>query len=153
MSLKRGSVFFTDKEDTSSFSLSNQFSEHLEFMLVKDKYTVTDDDAYFSLSMSIRDRLVRRWLRTQQKYKEKNVKRVYYLSMEFLMGRLLGNALINLNFYDECYQILKDIGYNLEEVRDLEPDMGLGNGGLGRLAACFLDSMATLNLPAFRLRN
>ncbi len=149
MSLKSGSVFFTDKEDPTSFTLSNQFAEHLEFVLVKDKFTVTDDDAYFSLSMSIRDRLVRRWLRTQQKYKEKNVKRVYYLSMEFLMGRLLGNALINLNFYDECYQILKNIGYNLEEVRDLEPDMGLGNGGLGRLAACFLDSMATLNLPAF----
>ncbi len=149
MSLKRDSVFFTDKEDPSSFTLSNQFAEHLEFMLVKDKYTVTDDDAYFALSVSIRDRLVRRWLRTQQKYKDKNVKRVYYLSMEFLMGRLLGNALINLNFYDECYQILKNIGYNLEEVRELEPDMGLGNGGLGRLAACFLDSMATLNLPAF----
>ncbi len=149
MSLKRDSVFFTDKENPSSFTLSNQFAEHLEFILVKDKFTVTDDDAYFSLSMSIRDRLVRSWLRTQQKYKEKNVKRVYYLSMEFLMGRLLGNALINLNFYDECYTILKNIGYNLEEVRELEPDMGLGNGGLGRLAACFLDSMATLNLPAF----
>ena len=149
MSLKRDSVFFTDKEDPSSFTLSNQFAEHLEFILVKDKFTVTDDDAYFALSMSIRDRLVRRWLRTQQKYKDKNVKRVYYLSMEFLMGRLLGNALINLNFYDECYSILKNIGYNLEEVRELEPDMGLGNGGLGRLAACFLDSMATLNLPAF----
>ncbi len=149
MSLKTDSVFFTDKEDPSSFTLSNQFAEHLEFMLVKDKFTITDDDAYFALSLSIRDRLVRRWLRTQQKYKEKNVKRVYYLSMEFLMGRLLGNALINLNFYDECYNILKNIGYNLEDIRELEPDMGLGNGGLGRLAACFLDSMATLNLPAF----
>ncbi len=98
MSLKRGSVFFTDKEDPSSFTLSNQFAEHLEFMLVKDKFTVTDDDAYFSLSMSIRDRLVRRWLRTQQKYKEKNVKRVYYLSMEFLMGRLLGKCFNQFKF-------------------------------------------------------
>ena len=153
MSLKRDSVFFTDKEEPSSFTLSNQFAEHLEFMLVKDKYTVTDDDAYFALSVSIRDRLVRRWLRTQQKYKEKNVKRVYYLSMEFLMGRLLGNALINLNFYDECYQILKNIGYNLEEVRELEPDMGLGNGGLGQVSCMFFRFNGNLKLACIRLRD
>jgi starch phosphorylase len=99
--------------------------------------------------MSIRDRLVRRWIRTQQRYKEEDVKRVYYLSLEFLMGRLLGNALINLNFYDKCYNILRDDGYSLEDIRDHEQEMALGNGGLGRLAACFLDSMATLELPAF----
>lgn len=149
MSLKSDSVFFTDKEDLSSFSLTNQFAEHLEFILVKDKFTVTREDAYFSLSMSIRDRMVRRWLRTQQKYKKEDTKNVYYLSLEFLMGRLLGNALINLNFYDECYNILKNNGYRLEEIRELEHDMGLGNGGLGRLAACYLDSLATLEYPAF----
>jgi starch phosphorylase len=149
MGLKNDSVFFTDKHDVSSFSLSNQFAEHLEFILVKDKFTATDDDAYYSLSLSVRDRLVRKWLRTQQKYKEEDVKRVYYLSMEFLMGRLLGNALINMNYYDECYNILKNDGYSLEDIRDQEKDMALGNGGLGRLAACYLDSMATLELPAF----
>ena len=149
MSLKNDSVFFTDKEDLKSFSLPNQFAEHLEFLLVKDKFTVTEEDAYFSLSMSIRDRMVRRWLRTQQKYKEEDAKNVYYLSLEFLMGRLLGNALINLGYYDECYNILKDNDYSLEAIRDYENDMGLGNGGLGRLAACFLDSMATMELPAF----
>lgn len=149
MKKKNSSIFFTDKEEPSSFALSNQFAEHLEFNLVRDKITALADDAYFALSMSIRDRLVRRWLRTQQSYKEKDVKRVYYLSLEFLMGRLLGNALINMNFYDECYNILKEDGYSLEDIRDHEQEMALGNGGLGRLAACYLDSMATLELPAF----
>jgi len=149
MSLKNDSVFFTDKEDLKSFSLTNQFAEHLEFFLVKDKFTVTEDDAYFSLSLSIRDRMVRRWLRTQQKYKDEDAKNVYYLSLEFLMGRLLGNSLINLGFYDECYNILKENDYSLEKIRDCEHDMGLGNGGLGRLAACYLDSLATLEYPAF----
>jgi glycogen phosphorylase len=149
MGLKNGSVFFTDKHELESFSLSNQFAEHMEFFLVKDKFTAQDDDAYYALSLSVRDRLVRRWLRTQQQYKELDVKRVYYLSLEFLMGRLLGDALINLDFYKECHNILGENGYNLEEIREFEPDMGLGNGGLGRLAACYLDSMATLGLPAF----
>ena len=149
MNLKSDSYFFTDKEDIESFSLPNQFAEHLEFILIKDKFTVTKEDAYFALSLSIRDRMVRRWLRTQQKYKEEDTKNVYYLSMEFLMGRLLGNALINLDFYEECYDILKENGYRLEEIRELEHDMGLGNGGLGRLAACYLDSLATLGYPAF----
>jgi glycogen phosphorylase len=149
MGLKNGSVFFTGKEKMEDYSLSNQFAEHLEFILVKDKFTVTGNDAYYALSLAIRDKLVRRWLRTQQKYKEEDVKRVYYLSLEFLMGKLLGNALINLNYYDECYNILRENGYSLEDIRDIEREMGLGNGGLGRLAACFLDSMATLELPAF----
>lgn len=148
-SLKSSSVFFTDSQKLESYSLPNQFAEHLEFILVKDKITATPDDIYYSLSMSIRDRLVRNWLRTQQKYKEEDVKKVYYLSLEFLMGRLLGNALINMDYYDECYKILEQNGYNLEEIRETENDMGLGNGGLGRLASCFLDSMATLELPAF----
>jgi starch phosphorylase len=149
MGTKKNSIFFTDTEQVESYSLSNQFAEHMEFILVKDKITAVQDDAYFALSMSIRDRLVRKWLRTQQKYMETDPKRVYYLSLEFLMGRLLGNALINMDYYDECYNILKQDGFDLEEIRDSENDMGLGNGGLGRLAACFLDSMATLELPAF----
>ncbi|MFO7526507.1 MAG: glycogen/starch/alpha-glucan family phosphorylase [Ignavibacteriaceae bacterium] len=133
----------------SSFALSNQFAEHLEFLLVKDRNTVTGDDAYFALSLAVRDRLVRRWLRSQYEYNKKDTKRVYYLSLEYLMGRLLGNALINLDYYEECRDILKKDGYNLEEIMEYEHDMGLGNGGLGRLASCYLDSMATLQLPAF----
>ncbi|HSW54998.1 MAG TPA: glycogen/starch/alpha-glucan phosphorylase [Ignavibacteriaceae bacterium] len=143
------SIFFTDKETPSSYSLSNQFAENLEFRLIKDRITATGSDAYFALSLAIRDRLVRKWLRTQHQYFQKDVKRVYYLSLEYLMGRVLGNSLINMDYYDECYKILKEDGYSLEEIREIEHDMGLGNGGLGRLAACYLDSMATLELPAF----
>lgn len=142
-------IFFTDKEDPASFSLSNQFAEHLEFTLVKDKNTATAADAYTALSLAVRDRMVRSWLRTQKIYHDKDVKRVYYLSLEYLMGRILGNALINLDYYNECSVILDRDGYDLEEITETEPDMGLGNGGLGRLAACYLDSMATLQLPAF----
>ena len=144
-----GTIFFTDKEDPGSFSLSNQFAEHLEFTLVKDKNTATGTDAYTALSLAVRDRLVRSWLRTQKTYHDKDTKRVYYLSLEYLMGRVLGNALINLDYYNECRDILKQDGYNLEEIMEYEHDMGLGNGGLGRLAACYIDSMATLQLPAF----
>jgi starch phosphorylase len=144
-----GTIFFTDKEDPGSFSLSNQFAEHLEFTLVKDKNTATGADAYTALSLAVRDRMVRSWLRTQKTYHDKDAKRVYYLSLEYLMGRILGNALINLDYYNECREILDRDGYDLEEIMETEHDMGLGNGGLGRLAACYLDSMATLQLPAF----
>lgn len=146
---KTDTIFFTDKEDPGSFSLSNQFAEHLEFTLVKDKNTATGSDAYYALSLAVRDRMVRRWLRTQKEYHDKDVKRVYYLSLEYLMGRLLGNSLINLDYYEECRKILLKDGYNLSDILENEKDMGLGNGGLGRLAACYLDSMATLQLPAF----
>lgn len=147
--INKESIFFTDAEDPETYSLSNQFAENLEFRLVKDRITASGEDAYFALSLAIRDRLVRKWLRTQNQYNQKDVKRVYYLSLEYLMGRLLGNSLINMNYYDECYKILREDGYSLEEIREVENDMGLGNGGLGRLAACYLDSMATLELPAF----
>ena len=149
ISNKKNSIFFTDKEEAKSYSLSNQFAENLEFRLVRDRITASGDDAYFALSLAIRDKLVRSWLRTQHQYNQRDTKRVYYLSLEYLMGRLLGNALINMDYYEECYKILREDGYSLEEIRDCENDMGLGNGGLGRLAACYLDSMATLELPAF----
>lgn len=146
---KETGLFFTDREKIESFSLSNQFAEHLEFILVKDRFTATPNDIFYALSMSVRDRLIRKWLRTQHVHKVNDVKRVYYLSLEFLMGRLLGNALINMDYYEECKNILDKDGYVLEDIKDYEHDMGLGNGGLGRLASCFLDSMATLDLPAF----
>ncbi|MBE2188931.1 MAG: glycogen/starch/alpha-glucan phosphorylase [Desulfobulbaceae bacterium] len=146
---KTDSIFFTDDQDPESYSLRNQIAEHLEFRMVKDKTTATLEDTYRAVAMSVRDRLIRKWLRTQNHYYKNDVKRVYYLSMEFLMGRLLGNTLINMGFYVEAENIIKEMGYDLDEIVDAEHDMGLGNGGLGRLAACFLDSMATMELPAF----
>ena len=128
-------------------SLQKSFANHLEYSQAKTRYSATDFDCYKSLAYSIRDRLMEKWNDTQEAYYNSNGKRVYYLSMEFLMGRALCNNLINLGIKDDCYEALCELGYNLEELRELEPDAGLGNGGLGRLAACFLDSMATLQLP------
>jgi len=122
---------------------------HLEFSLAKDEYSATKHDCFVSTALSVRDRLIERWIETQQTYYEKDAKRIYYISMEFLMGRLLGNALINLGLLENVEKALLELGYELEEIRSLESDAGLGNGGLGRLAACFLDSMATLELPAY----
>jgi len=110
----------------------------------------TQADLYIALARVVRDRLIERWIATRRAYyDDPNVKRVYYLSLEFLVGRSLGNSLINLQFYQECEQALLQLGYDMEEIRELEEEAGLGNGGLGRLAACFLDSMATLELPGY----
>jgi len=130
-------------------SLELSLVNHLEFSLAKDEYSATKHDVYKSTALTVRDRLIERWIETQQTYYEKDVKRIYYISMEFLMGRLLGNSLINLGLFDNVERALMELGYDLEEIRSFEFDAGLGNGGLGRLAACFLDSMATLELPAY----
>ena len=125
------------------------FQDHLTHSLAQDRYTETPYGSYSSLALAIRDELVGRWLRTQHAYYKADAKRVYYLSLEFLLGRLLGNNLINLQRFDEAAQALHELGYTLEDLRESEWDAGLGNGGLGRLAACFLDSLATLQLPAY----
>jgi glycogen phosphorylase len=143
------SLFFTDSVPRAGRSLRNQLAEHLELLLVKTRVTATEYDYYQALSLAVKDRLVRKWLRTQHTYRERDAREVYYLSMEFLMGRLLATTLINLDFYDECRSVLLEEKLVLEDLMEQECDMGLGNGGLGRLAACFLDSMATLRLPAF----
>jgi starch phosphorylase len=124
------------------------FLNNLEYHIAKDQFSMTPYDKYLSLAYTIRDRLIERWINTQQQYHKKNVKRVYYLSLEFLMGRLLGNNLYNLGLDEVCEKAMADIGFTLDGIEDEESDQGLGNGGLGRLAACFLDSMATLELPA-----
>ena len=102
-----------------------------------------------AISFALRDILVAKWIETQKSYYDKHQKRVYYLSLEFLVGRSLGNSLINLGFYDKVAVALKRLGYDIEDLREEEEDAALGNGGLGRLAACFLDSFATLGIPAY----
>jgi starch phosphorylase len=125
------------------------FLEHLEYTLGKDKYTATGYDAYNALAYAVRDKLVERWLDTQQAYYNSDYKRVYYISMEFLMGRTLGNSLINLGILEDFREAMTSLGYDFQELFEEEQDAGLGNGGLGRLAACFLDSMATMSIPAY----
>ena len=129
-------------------ALREDFEHHLRLTLAKDRYTATDRDRYYALALAVRDRLVERWIATQQTHHKQNVKRIYYLSLEFLIGRLLGNNVINLKLEDTCRAAMSEMGLQWEALRDHEVDAGLGNGGLGRLAACFLDSMATLGLPA-----
>ena len=130
-------------------SLKLWFQHHLKYTLVDDKFSATKMDHFISLALSVRDHLVSRWLKTQQSYYENDVKRVYYLSMEFLIGRLLTNNLINLGIYDEYKQALDELGHDISELEETEVEAGLGNGGLGRLAACFLDSIASLGIPGY----
>jgi starch phosphorylase len=129
--------------------IQESFKKHLLYTMAKDQYSATNLDLFKSLSLSVKDQLVKRWIRTQQTYYEVDAKRVYYLSMEFLMGRQLGNNLINLKMYEQAEQELREAGYDLDQLQELEWDAGLGNGGLGRLAACYLDSMATMQLPGY----
>lgn len=129
-------------------SLREDIKLHLRHTLAKDEFSTTSWDKYRSVALTIMDRLNDRMLKTQQHFYKTNAKRVYYLSMEYLIGRLLDNMLVNLDVRDLVAEALDDLDLSYEEIRDQEWDAGLGNGGLGRLAACFLDSMATLGIPA-----
>ncbi len=130
-------------------TLKRAFADHLQYSQGKDEHTATQLDRYFATAYAVRDRMMRRWIETQQAYYRVDAKRVYYLSLEFLMGRALENNLLNLGIHDHMRSALSDLGLDLTDLLAQEPDAGLGNGGLGRLAACFLDSMATLSLPAY----
>jgi glycogen phosphorylase len=130
-------------------TVKKTFNRHLHFTLVKDRNVATPRDYYFALAHTVRDHLVSRWIRTQQYYYEKDPKRVYYLSLEYYVGRSLTNTMVNLGIQSEVDESLYQLGLDIEDLEELEQDAGLGNGGLGRLAACFLDSMATLGLAAY----
>jgi len=129
-------------------SIQENFVNHLEFSQAKDRYSATKLDFFKCAALTVRDRLFERWIETQQSYYKKDVKRIYFISLEYMMGRLLGNNMLNLGLTEVMSNALWELGLDLEELQDIEFDAGLGNGGLGRLAACFLDSMATLELPA-----
>ena len=137
-----------DDKEMSAPRLRKSFERHLRRTLARDRYSASDRDRYYALALAVRDQLVERWIATQQLHHRQNVKRVYYLSLEFLIGRMMGNNVINLKMENLLREAMALEGLVWEDLREYEIDAGLGNGGLGRLAACFLDSIATLDLPA-----
>ncbi|WP_035258702.1 glycogen/starch/alpha-glucan phosphorylase [Desulfatirhabdium butyrativorans] len=135
------------KNDTDS--LRRAICRHIRYDQAKRLEDASIRDAFMALTHSVRDRLIEGMIATQNRYEKANAKKVYYLSMEFLIGRLLESDMINLGIYESCSRALSAIGMKMADVIQQGPDAALGNGGLGRLAACFLDSMATLGIPGF----
>ncbi|MDT4760908.1 glycogen/starch/alpha-glucan phosphorylase [Sphaerochaeta sp. PS] len=129
--------------------LAQDFAEQLKYSQDADIYHTTAEGRYTALALAIRDRIVHQWNLSRKTQRKENAKRINYLSLEFLMGRAMTNNVINLGVEDQLKEALSSLGYTYEELADMEPDAGLGNGGLGRLAACFLDSLATLEYPAY----
>ena len=132
----------------SGDSLKDSIKRHLRLTLARHLKNASKREIWMATCYAVRDQVVDRFINTQSKHSEAKTRRVYYLSLEYLMGRLLNSNLCNAGVLDEAKVALDDLGYDLDELLEEEHDMGLGNGGLGRLAACFLDSMATMDLPA-----
>ena len=130
-------------------SIQKQIVNHIEYTLAMNRFNFDNSGCYYAAAYSIRDRLIESWNDTNLHMYKLDPKRVYYMSLEYLLGRMLQSALVNLDLEEKYSNALGDLGYRLEDVYEEEADPGLGNGGLGRLAACFIDSMATLNLPAW----
>lgn len=133
--------------DISKEKLKEDFLKKLTTMHAKSLENASLSDKYSALGSLLRDYVAEKWIKTGEKYVATGEKQVYYFSIEFLLGRLLGNNLVNLGIEELCEETLKELGISLREIKKSEPDAGLGNGGLGRLAACFLDSMASLSIP------
>ena len=138
-----------DQLNSTVEALRRSISNRLIYGVGKDAVAARPQDWLNAAALAVRDRLVARWMKTTRQQYEQDVKRVYYLSMEFLIGRTFTNALLALGIYDQMNEALASLGVDMSAVTELEPDAALGNGGLGRLAACFLDSMATLAIPGF----
>jgi len=133
----------TDVKTSAKQALQN----HLVYSIFKTDEVATPRDWYSTTAYTVRDHVIDRWVKTVEAYAEQDPKRVYYLSLEFLIGRMLSNAALNLGVEPEVRAGLNTLGHKMESVVEMEPDAALGNGGLGRLAACFLDSMATMDIP------
>jgi starch phosphorylase len=131
----------------SPSAIARAFSDNLAYLCARFPEVATTNDRYLALAYTVRDRLLRRWINTAHTYYQMRSRSVCYLSAEFLMGPQLGNNLLNLGIYDQVRQAMETLGLDLEELLEQEDEPGLGNGGLGRLAACFLDSLATLQIP------
>ena len=129
--------------------LKDSIQRHARYSLGKNWSDLSPRDRFNAVALAVRDRLVDRMLETVDRYRGRDAKRLYYLSIEFLIGQSLGNNLHNLGIRDACREALESLGSNLAEIEATEPDAALGNGGLGRLAACFLDSLATLGMPGY----
>jgi starch phosphorylase len=125
-----------------------EFLRHLYYTQGRVAETATPNDLYIALAYTVRNQLLERWLHTVENYSKPRVRFVSYLSAEFLLGPHLENNLVNLGIYDEARSALEDLGLDLRKIMEQEEEPGLGNGGLGRLAACYLDSLATLEIPA-----
>ncbi|WP_051249673.1 glycogen/starch/alpha-glucan phosphorylase [Maridesulfovibrio zosterae] len=138
---------FAIKKKNDRKSLTADIRDHVVYSLSKEVKYANEHDMGKALSLAIRDRLVERMIQTRDRYRNSKAKRMYYFSIEYLLGRCLGNSLCNMELLDLCEDIFKNMGFDLDEVRASERDPALGNGGLGRLAACFLDSLATLDMP------
>jgi len=136
-----------DVFDKQQFKL--EVTKNVRQLYRRDIEDATQQQIYQAVAYAVKDFIIDQWIETHKTYKKNKVKFVYYLSMEFLMGRALGNNMINLTFYDEIKEALEEMGLDINLIEDQEPDAALGNGGLGRLAACFLDSLATLGYPAY----
>lgn len=136
-------------ESLTSEEILRDIARRMMYSVVKDRYTATDLNVFTAVAYAVRDRLMERWFTTQHSFYENDVKRIYYLSLEFLMGRSLEMNVLNLRATEGYREALARFGASLDTVAHKEADAGLGNGGLGRLAACFLDSAATLRLPFY----
>ena len=134
--------------EKSAESMKESILHQLKFSLAHDVQSATKRDWWLATSKAVQERIIERMIATQAVHNQQDVRRVYYLSLEFLMGRLFSNGLYNVGIHSETQAALKELGLDLDDLRGEEYDMGLGNGGLGRLAACFLDSLATLDYPA-----
>jgi len=130
-------------------SLSEKIVQYLKYSMGKRISDASSEDIFYSLGLAVREIMIDSLFKTEDRYNNKDVKSMYYLSLEYLIGRSLSNNLINLGIYDLCKDALEKIGIQLSDLIETESDAALGNGGLGRLAACFLDSIATLGMPGF----
>ena len=136
-------------KDLDKDTIKEEIKENVKRLYRKEFKEATEKEIFQAVSLVVKDEIIDDWLATQNAMEEQDPKTVYYMSMEFLMGRALGNNMLNLCVYDEFKQALDELGLDIVSIEDQEPDPALGNGGLGRLAACFLDSLSTLGYPAY----